>query len=104
VPKNRDAYRVRALEVIRSWRGVARHYRDRGAASLKRDGLWGATAALTFDARAFVMEQCARDFWRYLQGRPFHTPDPEIKAANDQFREVRKQAGERRTWLHGEVH
>ena len=82
----------KGLDLIRRWRWMAKKYRGRGSKILEKRGLWAATEALTLDARAFILEQCARDLYRSLKGREVWKTDPEIEAMRTGFEEVRKQA------------
>ena len=76
--KQRDPKYVDQLKIIQRWRWTAKKYRGRMGIVLEKEGLRGATEALTLDARAFILEQCARDLWRHLKGREVWPRSPEM--------------------------
>ena len=99
MPKPRDEKYVEQLGLIRRWRWMAKKYRGRARIILDKKGLWAATEALTLDARAFILEQCARDLWRHLQGREVWPESEETKEMRTALDDLKKQMTE----MHAEI-
>lgn len=97
--KNRDERRVEQLKLIQRWRWMAKKYRGRARIILDKGGLWAATEVLTLDARAWVLEQCARDLWRHMQGREVWPESEEMREMRTAFDSVKKRAEE----MHAEL-
>ena len=97
--RQRSSERVGRLKIIQRWRWTARKFRQRAAAVVEKRGLWGATEALTLDARAWVLEQCARDLWRHMQGREVWPVSPEMAALIRPLEEMQAKVDlQRREW------
>ncbi len=90
--KQRDEKYVEQLKIIQRWRWTAKKFRGKAGKSLEKRGLWAATEALTLDARAWVLEQCARDLWRHLRGREVWPESPEMREIRESFEDVRARA------------
>ena len=91
MPKKRTPERVGQLELIRRWRWTAQTFRRRAIKILDDQNLWGATEALTLDARAWVLEQCARDLWRHIQGREVWPESAEIREMREALESVQEK-------------
>lgn len=88
--KPRSPERVGHLEIIRRWRWAAQKYRQSAQKVLEDHNLWGAKEALTLDARAWMLEQCARDLWRHMQGREIWPESEEMREIRESLEEVQR--------------
>lgn len=89
--KNRDEKYVEQLKIIQRWRWTAKKFRGRARIVLDKGGLWAATEVLTLDAQAYVLERCARDLWRHMQGREVWPESEEMREMRTAFDAVREQ-------------
>lgn len=97
--KNRDEKYVEQLKLIQRWRWMAKKFRGRARIILDKGGLWAAMEVLTLDARAWVLEQCARDLWRHLKGREVWPESKKMQEMRTVFDDLKRKA----ETLHAEV-